>query len=745
MVLLSKSYSILLITLNAAILSIKCLQSIRLLYYKMYKSPFIFILMMIVSLRSVAQQNNIWYFGNNGGLNFNPVAGPSLPVAIGNSAMVAPEGSSSICDVNGQLLFYSNGVTVYNRNHSKMLNGDSLAGNKSSVQACLIVPVPGNDSIYYIFTSDAIENNYANGYCYSIINMRKDNGNGEVIAKNVVLHSSCTERLIAARHANAVDVWVITNDNSSNIFRAWLITCNGLQPDPVVSTTGVVFNQDFINNTGMMKVSPDGKQLCQAHFPEFDGGPNFVQLFDFNNATGVLSNPRSIGFPNAQILACEFSPDSKLIYLARPGDRAIDQVEATLPTVANIIASRINISTGIAGFLGIQLAPDEKIYLSQPSQYLGAINYPNTKGTGCNIQLNQIQLVNGSAYLGLPAYINDLSFDPNNSFSYNVLDSCAGIVQFQGLSTMTGTLQWSWDFGDGTVSNIRNPVHTFTPSNQIYTVKIKTSSSLICGAVERSRFVKPGGIIADADFDFINKCDSGYIRFVNKSSLIHDPSIRFSWEFGDGSFSNLPEPIHTYNTSGIYNVKLKLKTNNGCLDDSITHQLDITRVTLNLPPAQTILIGNSVQLNVTGGGNNVVWAPPSGLSNPNIKNPVAMPLNDITYKVTVTNSEGCISEDSVFIKVIQLDNFYMPTAFTPNNDGKNDLIRPFYGSKFFLKEFSIYNRWGQKVFSTSVKGAGWNGKVNNILQNPGAYVWFINASDINGALIERKGSFVLIR
>jgi hypothetical protein len=125
--------------------------------------------------------------------------------------MVAPEGSSSICDANGQLLFYSNGETIYNRNHNIMLNGDKLSGNISSVQSCLIVPVPGNDSIYYLFTSDAIENGYTKGYSYSIVNMRRDNGNGEVIVKNTLLYAPSTERLTAARHANAVDIWVITN------------------------------------------------------------------------------------------------------------------------------------------------------------------------------------------------------------------------------------------------------------------------------------------------------------------------------------------------------------------------------------------------------------------------------------------------------------------------------------------------------------------------------------------------------
>src|SRR5258705_6401883 len=123
----------------------------------MNKNRFILLVALILSLSSAAQRNNIWYFGLKGGLDFNPVPGLPSPIAIGNSAMTANEGCGSVCDVNGQLLFYSNGITIYNRNHQAMVNGDNLAGHLSSVQSCLIIPRPGNDFIYYVFTSDALE------------------------------------------------------------------------------------------------------------------------------------------------------------------------------------------------------------------------------------------------------------------------------------------------------------------------------------------------------------------------------------------------------------------------------------------------------------------------------------------------------------------------------------------------------------------------------------------------------------
>lgn len=713
----------------------------------MGKSLFILVIVLLNSILSIAQQNNIWYFGLKGGLDFNNISGSSSPIAIGNSVMLADEGCGSICDNSGKLLFYSNGVTVYNRQHEVMLNGDNLAGNTSSVQSCLIVPLPGNDSIFYIFTSDAIENNYARGYCYSVVNMKRDNGNGEVVAKNIQLQASCTERLTAVRHANGISVWVITNDNNSNTFRAWLVGCNGLQATPVVSNTGVVLDQNIVVNTGMMKVSPDGKQLCQTHFPVSEFGPNFVQLFDFDNATGILSNPRSISFPDAQILSCEFSPNSKMLYLVRTFDKAIDQVEATLPTAANIIASRITINTGIANFLGIQLAPDGKIYLAWQSTYLGAINQPNTKGFGCDYQQKQLLLNNSASFLGLPAYINDLSYNPNNNFTNTILDSCTGKVQFSGYSTMPGVLSWQWDFGDNTTSSLQNPVHTFLSANRIYTVSVIISSQNGCGLIKRSKTIFPTGVIATADFDFKYSCDSGLVSFSNLSTILPDTaSYRFRWSFDDGETSDIKSPVHTFASTGLYNVKLEIITSTSCLNKSITKPLDLQQLNISTTPDIEIDAGQTIQLNVTGGGSIFKWTPSTWLSDSTIANPLSTPDNNIRYKVVAKNEAGCSDSAFVSIKVLPYPGIYMPTGFTPNNDGLNDLVKPIITKEFTLHQFVIYNRWGQKIFATSENGAGWNGKLNGILQDSGVYVWIINATDIrNNKKYDLKGTFVIIR
>lgn len=706
-------------------------------------------LLFSVFATSNSQQNNTWYFGEKAGLSFKNPANPSVPLLLNNSAMNANEGCSSISDATGNLLFYSNGLTVYNRRHQVMLNGNGLAGHISAMQGCLIIQQPGSDSLYYIFTTDAMENGFKKGYNYSVVDMSRDNGNGEVISKNVLLFASCTERMTAARHADGVGIWLITNDYNSNIFRAWLITCAGLQPDPVVSITGIVLDNHFLINTGMIKVSPDGTQLCQTHYPIYDEAgpiPNFFQLFDFDNARGKISRPRKILYDDALIVSCEFSADSKLLYVSRPQQRTVDQLECKLVTDAAIIVSRVSMSSGNTGFYGIQLAPDKKIYLSAPSEFLGAINQPAIKGTGCDFREQQIDVTPAKNRLGLPAFINDNATSPGIGFTYSITDTCAGTVQFQGTIPPAAIFSWHWDFGDGTTSAIQNPVHTFNPSGKPYPVILTLFSPLYCDSIKKSGIVLPKGIVSGIDFDMVNRCDSGYVRFINKASSPQDIAGQFTWDFGDGTSSTELNPVHSYAATGNYMAKLKLRTATPCLDDSITKSVDFKTFNIQvIADRLQIDAGETVQLNITGGGTSFSWSPARWLSDARIVNPVAKPGDNITYVVTVTGDNGCKDVDSVSIKVNPIPGIYIPAAFTPNNDGKNDIFRPIVGTGYTLKDFSVFNRWGQRVFFTSETAIGWDGKIEGTVQDSGTYIWIINAFDKDGLPYRRKGTFVLIR
>ena len=311
---------------------------------------------------------------------------------------------------------------------------------------------------------------------------------------------------------------------------------------------------------------------------------------------------------------------------------------------------------------------------------------------------------------------------------------------------MPGTLVWLWDFGDGSpTSSLQNPIHTFTPSDQLYMVKLKVTSSISCGVLQRSRVLQPKGIVTDVDFDFVADCDSGYVRFINKFPAAQGTAGQYTWYFGDGSTSTAVSPTHTYSQPGNYPVKLKLTTSTSCLDDSLTKTVAMPDLPVTISSDQTIFIGQQIQLFVNGPGTIYQWSPATGLSNTTVAKPLASPVQDIIYKARVINNNGCSGEDSVRITVVDLDGIYVPTAFTPNNDGKNDEIKPFFGTKFMLKEFSIFSRWGERVFTTHKRDEGWKGKINGVEQNPGVYVWILKFVDDKGKAIEKKGTLILIR
>jgi len=181
------------------------------------------------------------------------------------------------------------------------------------------------------------------------------------------------------------------------------------------------------------------------------------------------------------------------------------------------------------------------------------------------------------------------------------------------------------------------------------------------------------------------------------------------------------------------------------LSDSITKAINLQQLSITVPTSQTIDAGQSVQLFVNGGANHFQWTPANWLSDPSVSNPVASPRISTTYVVTASNDAGCIDIDSVFIKVNPIDGIYVPTAFTPNRDGKNDVLRPMIGINLTLLEFTIYNRWGQKVVETSQNEKGWDGIYAGQAQGSGGYVWMISVKDQLGKIIEKKGTFILLR
>jgi hypothetical protein len=277
-------------------------------------------LMLIVFFLSMLDSHaqgeaNNWYFGLNAGLSF----ASGSPVAVTNGQLRTGEGCATISNSSGQLLFYTDGITVYNRNHNVMVNGTGLMGNSSSSQSATIVPKPGSNSLYYVFTTEAVAK--PNGFRYSIVDMNLDSGNGAVTTdKNILIYTPTCEKIAINKHSNNVDFWIVTHGFDNNNFYAHLLTNIGLNTTPVISSVGFTptipiqspFNRDA--TMGCMKIAPDGSKLAIAHSNDSWNTNGVLQLFNFNNSTGILTNPITLIQGSFDSYGVEFSPNSRVLY-----------------------------------------------------------------------------------------------------------------------------------------------------------------------------------------------------------------------------------------------------------------------------------------------------------------------------------------------------------------------------------------------------------------------------------------------
>ena len=350
-----------------------------------------------------------WYFGNNAGLDFSS----GTPLAIGNSGMNAREGSTAYSDENGNLLFYSNGVgvlddtaAVWNRDHQIMPNGllTDLTGKATTMQSSIVIPVPGSATQYYLFTLDGYESYYTpeyKGLTYSVVDMSLDNGLGDVIDKATSVVTPATpflsEQMTATRHANGTDYWLILHESNginlnSDKFILYRISAAGIGA-PITQHIGI---NDSPGMQSTLQVSSQGTKIA------FNW-----EVFDFDNATGVLSNPVATGSWGYR----EFSRDGRFLYVAKWSD-GLYQYDLD---AANVSASVYQLSA-YSDFGQIQIGLDDKIYVVMQfngsfQPYLSVINNPGQQGPACDFSMNAITLVDGVCDIGLPNFIDFVPAD----------------------------------------------------------------------------------------------------------------------------------------------------------------------------------------------------------------------------------------------------------------------------------------------------------------------------------------------
>ncbi|MEO8149448.1 MAG: PKD domain-containing protein [Bacteroidia bacterium] len=422
------------------------------------KRLYIIILFLISIFTCNAQKEaNFWYFGNNAGLDFN--SGSPVPVAGGQTSTI--EGTACISDPAGNLLFYADGVTVWNKNHNAMPNGTGLSGNTSSTQSALIVQKPGSANLFYVFTTGS------GTYDYSIVDMTLAAGNGDVTSKNVNMWTNSSERSTAVRMSNGVDFWIMGHESGNNTFFAFQLTAAGVSVAPVISLTGIL-QTNTNDDIGYLKPNPDGTKLAMAVRYE-----HLFEIFDFDKSTGIISNAITFPATYSTSYGVEFSPDGSRLYMSGGGSY-IYQVDMTAPNPAAIIASSTLIANPVTGGAmgALMLGPDCKIYCAKYNiTNIGVINDPNALGAACNYVDNQITLTSGTCQLGLPNY-----FEMTSCSALSFTPTCLGDTTYFSLGNTSSLAGALWDFGDpasgaNNFASVFNASH-FYSSAGTYTVQL---------------------------------------------------------------------------------------------------------------------------------------------------------------------------------------------------------------------------------------------------------------------------------
>ncbi len=356
---------------------------------------FVLPLLLLAGAARAQRPTDLWYFGQQAGLSFADGA----PKPLSDGKMSTYEGCAVATTSKGELLFYTNGTTVWNRQHKAMPNGQKLMGSGSSTQSALIVPDPGSGNLFYVFT--VAPQGGRDGLRYSLLDMTRADGLGDLPRTNLLLAQPVAEKLAAVRAANGRDTWVVAHRWNSSAFVAYLVTPDGVQGSkPVFSRAGSVNSGPGRNAIGALKFSPDGRHLAAALWRE----NNKFEVYDFDRATGQVSNARSYG-PYAEAYGVEFSPDGTKLYGTcngtGGGETQIWQFDLAKKGTKTLVGKSANRKIG-----ALQRAPDGKIYVArEDNPSLGVIESPNTAGKACGYVDDGIKLGGRHSKLGLPNFV----------------------------------------------------------------------------------------------------------------------------------------------------------------------------------------------------------------------------------------------------------------------------------------------------------------------------------------------------
>lgn len=319
-------------------------------------------------------------------------------------------------------------------------------------------------------------------------------------------------------------------------------------------------------------------------------------------------------------------------------------------------------------------------------------------------------------------------------------------MEMNDLTTITvGALQkWEWNWGDGTTATGAKPTAPYTTPGPRQ-IQLKVTSEQGCASSFGKSILVSNTPQINGTGE--NVCLGTATPFHGINATPSVPIRQWHWEMGNDTTLLQQNPVYQYADTGYYPARLYAVSVDGCQSPVADVPVTVTAVYAQAGADTIVANGQPLQLQSQWGDDRLQynWSPATGLNNPYIPNPVAVLHKDQTYRLTLTSPEGCRDEDIIHVKVYEGPEFYVPNAFTPNNDGRNDVFHVIAAGVPKLDFFCIWNRWGQEVYRSADLPGGWDGSWQGKPAPSGTYVWMVQGVDYTGRRFSRKGTVTLIR
>ena len=473
-----------------------------------YSLSILIIFHFISSNKIQAQgENDHWIFGNSCHVSFK---NGSPQVLSPLNTLKTLEGCSSVSDKYGNLLFYSDGITVWNKNHGIMQNGTGLKGDPSSTSSCVVVPFPKHPNMYYIFCVQANTSN-THYLTYNLIDLGSNGGLGKVVLKNHLLNEYSDEKIAVTKNCSSNGFWLVMHRALSNMYLSFSIDSSGISTNPIYSFQYYSYSKNI--EIGYLKFSSDGNYLANA---QCHG--RTIELYKFDKQTGQINYVAHQTLPigdDQTFYGLSFSPNNNFLYASLLDQGKVYQYNLNQNPI-EIFSNGILVLKSPSRIGALQLGKDKKLYTSNSynSNALNCILFPEELGLKCQPVLNYLKL-NTKSHIGLPTYMESL----DNYFSLGK-DS---IIDFhkQTLSANYKNAKYLWSTGDTTENIVidRSGTYWLTITDLNKCILIRDTITI--------KLLRFGAEMKPLTYDTLSVCSGNSITFPKFES--DSPNIRYYW------------------------------------------------------------------------------------------------------------------------------------------------------------------------------------------------------------------------